>query len=118
MLWMRSYSVRQAYEFLELTPPVTMEQVRKQWKRLSLRYHPDRNQGSEESHAMQQRLNEAMNRVQEAIEETSSSSSSSHSNSNDNDNDNDNDPQDESTSQRDEHEHEHEHEHENDTTNK
>jgi hypothetical protein len=85
---MQSYSVRQAYEFLELTPPVTMEQVRKQWKRLD---------------TMQQRLNEAMNRVQEAIEETSSSSSRNNSNSNSNDND----PQDESTSQRDEHEHEH-----------
>jgi hypothetical protein len=58
-----------AYTILELTPPVTnMDQVRSQWKKLSRRYHPDRNQGSEESHKKQQDINEAMDRIQQALE--------------------------------------------------
>ena len=60
-----------AYEVLELTPPYTnigMDDVRKQWKKLSRRYHPDRNQGSEESNKKQQEINEAMDRIQMALE--------------------------------------------------
>ncbi len=60
--------LQEAYDILELTPPSTLEQVRKQWKKLSLRYHPDRNQGSEEAHKMQQKVNAAFNRIQTSME--------------------------------------------------
>ena len=46
-----------AYEFLELSRPTTEEALKKQFKKLSLRYHPDRNGGSEESKEKMQKLN-------------------------------------------------------------
>lgn len=61
---------KEAYAFLELEPPSTMEQLKKQYKRLSLRYHPDRNNGSQESHEMQQKLNASFNLIQQALEGT------------------------------------------------
>ena len=64
--------LHKAYEVLELTPPFTdlgMDEVRQQWKKLSRRYHPDRNQGSEESKQKQQEINEAMDRIQIALEQ-------------------------------------------------
>jgi hypothetical protein len=60
-------NLQEAYRFMELEPPVTIEKVRQQWKRLSLRYHPDRNGGSEESQALQQKLNQAFNRIEEVL---------------------------------------------------
>ena len=48
--------IQQAYAFMELTPPVTAEQFNRQYKKLCLRHHPDRNGGSEESKANFQKL--------------------------------------------------------------
>jgi curved DNA-binding protein CbpA len=57
-----------AHAFMELEPPVTMEQLKKQYKRLSLRYHPDRNSGSQEAHELQQKLNASFDLLQQALE--------------------------------------------------
>jgi hypothetical protein len=46
----------EAYEFCELTPPVTPDEVKRQYKKLSLKYHPDRNGGSDEAKAKFQKL--------------------------------------------------------------
>jgi curved DNA-binding protein CbpA len=59
---------KDAYAFMELEPPVTMEQLKKQYKRLSLRYHPDRNNGSQEAHELQQKLNASFDLIQQALE--------------------------------------------------
>jgi curved DNA-binding protein CbpA len=59
---------KDAYAFMELEQPATMEQLKKQYKRLSLRYHPDRNSGSQESHEMQQKLNACFDLLQQALE--------------------------------------------------
>lgn len=40
--------LKAAYAFMDVQPPVTKEELRKQYRRLSLQYHPDRNGGSEE----------------------------------------------------------------------
>ena len=61
-----------AYVFMELTPPadgskVTQEQLKKQYKRLSLRYHPDRNGGSSESQRQMQKLNACMDIIEKDI---------------------------------------------------
>jgi len=48
-------TVEQAYEFLELTPPCeSLDQLKKQYKKLSLKYHPDRSTGS---HDLMTKLN-------------------------------------------------------------
>ena len=36
-----------AYEILELTPEATIEQVKKAYRRLALRYHPDLNKAKD-----------------------------------------------------------------------
>lgn len=64
--------VEAAYAFMELTPPadgskVTQEQLKKQYKRLSLRYHPDRNGGSSESQRLMQKLNACMDIIEKDI---------------------------------------------------
>lgn len=61
--------LQKAYQVLELTPPVeSIDEVRKQWKKLSRRHHPDRNNGSEESHAKQQEINHAMDYIESVFE--------------------------------------------------
>lgn len=40
--------IKAAYQFMELEPPVEAEELSKKYKRLSLKYHPDRCGGSEE----------------------------------------------------------------------
>lgn len=40
--------IEAAYQFMELEPPVEAEELSKKYKRLSLKYHPDRCGGSEE----------------------------------------------------------------------
>ena len=56
-----------AYKFMELTPPVTQEELKKKYKRLSLRYHPDRNGGSEESQKQMQILNACMEMIEKDL---------------------------------------------------
>ena len=57
----------QAYKFLELAPPVSEEELKKQYKKLSLRYHPDRNGGTEESKANFQKLRACMDLVEKDV---------------------------------------------------
>jgi len=40
----------QAYADLELNPDATMADVKKSYRKLSLKYHPDRNEGSPTAH--------------------------------------------------------------------
>ena len=40
--------IQTAYHFMELEPPVEAEELSKKYKKLSLKYHPDRCGGSEE----------------------------------------------------------------------
>lgn len=61
--------LQEAYDALEIHPGATLDEVRKQWKKLSLRYHPDRNPGNEQAHHLQQRVNEAFQRIQMALEQ-------------------------------------------------
>jgi hypothetical protein len=56
-----------AYQFMELKPPVTQEEVKTKYKRLSLRYHPDRNGGSQESQEQMQKLNACMDLIEKDI---------------------------------------------------
>eukprot|EP00980_Cylindrotheca_fusiformis_P030717 scaffold25289_cov142-Cylindrotheca_fusiformis.AAC.3 len=53
---------------MELELPVTMEELKKQYKRLSLRYHPDRNGGTQRAHELQQKLNASFDLIQQALE--------------------------------------------------
>jgi len=48
---------------MELTRPVTQEELKKNYKKLSLRYHPDRNGGSKESQNQMQMLNACMDLI-------------------------------------------------------
>jgi len=57
----------EAYRFMELQAPTTEEQLKKQYRRLSLRYHPDRNHQSAESIANQQRLNACMDVIRQSL---------------------------------------------------
>jgi curved DNA-binding protein CbpA len=70
-----SRKLQEAYKFMELElgdeldqPAITIEQVKKQYKRLSLRYHPDRNGGSQESHNLMQKLNACFDMIELALE--------------------------------------------------
>eukprot|EP00977_Amphora_coffeiformis_P015928 scaffold4796_cov264-Amphora_coffeaeformis.AAC.1 len=56
--------VAQAYQFMGLQPPVSLEQLKKQYKKLCLRYHPDRNGGSEQAKADFQKLRAAMDWIE------------------------------------------------------
>jgi hypothetical protein len=56
-----------AYQFMELKSPVTQEEVKTKYKRLSLRYHPDRNGGSQESQEQMQKLNACMDLIEKDI---------------------------------------------------
>lgn len=50
--------IQDAYEFFDIDPKeASRELVKKAWKKKSLIYHPDRNQGSDESHQMMQKVN-------------------------------------------------------------
>jgi len=59
--------VKAAYQFMELDPPVSPEELKKNYKKLSLRYHPDRNGGSKESQEKMQILNACMDLIERDI---------------------------------------------------
>ena len=61
--------LQEAYNFMELKPTTTIEEAKKQYRRLSLRYHPDRNNQSEESHRLQQKMNAVYDRIQQDLDE-------------------------------------------------
>ena len=50
---MSSKTMRCHYEVFELEKTATTEDIKKQYRKLALRYHPDRNHGNEESAAEQ-----------------------------------------------------------------
>jgi curved DNA-binding protein CbpA len=60
--------LQEAYTFMELTPPVTQEELKKRYKKLSLKYHPDRNQGSEESHTNMTKLNACFSLMEQELQ--------------------------------------------------
>jgi hypothetical protein len=60
--------LNQAYTFMELTPPVSQAELKKRYKKLSLKYHPDRNQGSEESHAQMTKLNACFDLIEQELQ--------------------------------------------------
>ena len=60
--------LNQAYAFMELTPPVSQAELKKRYKKLSLKYHPDRNQGSEESHAQMTKLNACFDLIEQELQ--------------------------------------------------
>jgi hypothetical protein len=60
--------LNEAYKFMELTRPVTQAELKKRYKKLSLKYHPDRNQGSEESHAQMTKLNACFDLMEQDLE--------------------------------------------------
>ena len=47
------------YEILEVAPTATIDEIKKSYRRLSLKYHPDRNLGQPEMVAKFQQINEA-----------------------------------------------------------
>lgn len=63
----KEQKIKAAYTFMELEPPVSQEELKKNYKKLSLRYHPDRNGGSKESHEKMQILNACMDLVEKDI---------------------------------------------------
>ena len=68
--------LQKAYKFLELdsttTTTTTVEQLSKQYKKLSLRYHPDRNGGTAESVALFQKLGACRDLILQSILSSSS----------------------------------------------
>jgi len=51
--------VRKYYEVLEVGETATQEQIKKAYKRLSLKWHPDKNLGSKEAEEKFKKINEA-----------------------------------------------------------
>ena len=54
------------YKILEVEPNSSLEDIKKSYRRLSLKHHPDRNGGSAESVQMFQKLNEAFENIGDA----------------------------------------------------
>ncbi|MEZ6183588.1 MAG: J domain-containing protein [Planctomycetota bacterium] len=44
--------VSKAYSNLELTPPVTVDEAKRAWRKLMAKYHPDRHQGDPRKEAI------------------------------------------------------------------
>ena len=64
----RRKTLAAAYEFMGLTQgSTTEEQLKKRYKQLSLKYHPDRNGGSQESQANQQKLNACVDLIEKDL---------------------------------------------------
>jgi DnaJ domain len=63
----RHRKLQEAYAFMELTPPVSEEQLKKQYKKLSLRYHPDRNGGSQDSKVKFQKLRDCRDCIDQEL---------------------------------------------------
>eukprot|EP00594_Rhizosolenia_setigera_P009553 CAMPEP_0178969590 /NCGR_PEP_ID=MMETSP0789-20121207/18960_1 /TAXON_ID=3005 /ORGANISM="Rhizosolenia setigera, Strain CCMP 1694" /LENGTH=401 /DNA_ID=CAMNT_0020655779 /DNA_START=112 /DNA_END=1314 /DNA_ORIENTATION=+ len=70
--------IEAAYKFMELEPPVEVEELSKKYKRLSLKYHPDRCGGSEESKDMFQRLNACYELLKEHLDKESNANEGQH----------------------------------------
>ena len=47
------------YETLEVAKGATVEEIKKSYRRLAMKYHPDRNQGNAEAEAKFKEINEA-----------------------------------------------------------
>ena len=47
------------YSILELTEPATIDEIKKAYRSLQMKYHPDKNPGSQECITMTQKINEA-----------------------------------------------------------
>jgi hypothetical protein len=64
--------VRRAYAVLELTPPVSPDALRKQYRRLAKRWHPDRHASDPVAHAdasdRMRRINDAFRLVASSLE--------------------------------------------------
>ena len=52
---------------MELTPPLTLAAVKKQYKKLAKQYHPDTNKGDKEAEKRFKRLNDAYHYIIEQI---------------------------------------------------
>ncbi len=63
-----SRPVRQSLDILGLTLPLTLETLRKQYKKLAKRYHPDLNPHDKEAEDRLKRINEAYQVVKKYIE--------------------------------------------------
>ena len=56
-----------ALDFMELKMPVTVSEVKKQYKKLAKKYHPDTNKGDKEAEARFKKLNEAYHYIVERL---------------------------------------------------
>ena len=59
--------MQEALTFMELTPPLTLAVVKKQYKKLAKQYHPDTNKGDKEAEKRFKRLNDAYHYIIERI---------------------------------------------------
>ena len=56
-----------AIDFMELDLPLTITSVKRQYKKLAKKYHPDLNKGDEESERRFKKLNEAYHYIMERL---------------------------------------------------
>lgn len=56
-----------AMDFMELTPPLVLEEVKKQYKHLAKKYHPDTNKGDKEAERRFKKLNDAYHYILERL---------------------------------------------------
>lgn len=64
----------EAYSILELKDGDSFEEIKKAYRRLALKYHPDRNQGSKDAEEKFKRINDAYEYLLEYMEEMESHS--------------------------------------------